>query len=193
MTSLLLSECLFPPAKAALTCKQHAKELLLKQKECNITINGMKRVLQSGIKRKDKMSSAVLQKRAAKLRVIIKRHKMDNATSKVTICNLEEKVATFDATLEQLKRSHENALIDLEQLKRSHENALIDLTMTHRSEIRSIHSQHFSSLLTEKQKLRLHMVNERQLQKNCTMKCWMPVNMQEMLASQHACPIISSH
>ena len=29
--------------KAAMTRKQHAKELLLQQKECNITINGMKR------------------------------------------------------------------------------------------------------------------------------------------------------
>ena len=67
-----------------------------------------------------------------------------------TISYLEEKVATLDTTLEHLKRSHEDALIDL--------------MMTHRSKIRSIHSQHFSNLLAEKQKLRLRMVNERQLQ-----------------------------
>ncbi len=106
-------------AKAAMTRKQHAKELLLQQRECDITINGMKRMLRSALKKEDKMNSAVLQKQAAKLRVIIKHfkrdnttsiatikcYKMDNATSKATICNLEEKVATFDASLEQLKRS----------------------------------------------------------------------------------------
>jgi hypothetical protein len=47
---------------------------------------------------------------------------------------------------------------------RSHENALIDLALTHQSKIRSIHSRHFSSLLAEKQKLQLRIVNERQLQ-----------------------------
>jgi hypothetical protein len=155
-------------AKAAITRKQHAKELLLQQRECDSTINGMKCTLQSALKRKDKMSSAILQKQAAKSKVIIKRYKRDgatltltsiatikqyerdNATSMATISYLEEKVATLDTTLEHLKRSHEDALIDL---------------MTkHRSKIRSIHSQHFSNLLVEKQKLRLRMVNERQLQ-----------------------------
>jgi len=77
------------------------------------------------------MSSAILQKQAAKLRVVIKqykrvnatltltsiatikRYKTENATSKATFCNLEEKMAAFEATLEQLKKSHENAMIDL--------------------------------------------------------------------------------
>jgi len=59
-------------------------------------------------------------------------------------------VATLDTTLEHLKRSHKDSLIDL--------------MTTHRSKICSIHSQHFSNLLAEKQKLRLCMVNERQLQ-----------------------------
>ena len=101
------------------------------------------------------MSSAILQKQAAKSRVIIKRYKRDNATltltsiatikqyerdnatSMATISYLEEKVATLDTTLEHLKRSHEDALIDL--------------MTTHRSKILSIHSQHFSNLLAEKQ------------------------------------------
>jgi hypothetical protein len=114
-----------------MTRKQHAKELLLQQRECDITINGMKRTLQSALKRKDKISSAILQKQAAKSRVVIKRYKrdnatltltsiatikcykMENATSKATICNLEAKMAAFEATLEQLKKSHENAMIDL--------------------------------------------------------------------------------
>ena len=96
------------------------------------------------------MSSAILQKQAAKPRVIIKRYKRDNATSIATISNLEEKVATLDATLEQLKGSNKNALIDL--------------ITTHQSKIQSIHSHHVSSLLAEKQKLQLCMVNERQLQ-----------------------------
>ena len=72
------------------------------------------------------MSSAILQKQAAKSRVIIKQYKSDNATQAAklrditkqyernnataiaTISNLEEKVATLDATMEQLKRSHED-------------------------------------------------------------------------------------
>jgi hypothetical protein len=57
-------------------------------------------------------------------------------------------VATLDVTLEQLKRSDKNALIDL--------------ITTHQSKVQSIHSHHFISLLTEKQKL--CMVYERQLQ-----------------------------
>jgi hypothetical protein len=166
-------------AKAAITRKQHAKELLITKKECDIAllitkkecdiallitkkecdiaIGGMKRRLRSTLKRKDKMSSAILRKRAAKSKVIIKksrvtikRYKTENATSEATICNLEEKVAAFESTLEQLKRSHENAMIDL--------------TTAHRRRVSSIHSRHFSSLIAEKQKLRLRMVNERQLQ-----------------------------
>ena len=107
-------------AKAAITWKQHAKELLLQQRECDNTINGMKRMLRSALKRKDKMSSAILQKQAAKLRVVIKqykrvnatltltsiatikRYKMENAASKATICNLEEKMAAFEATTPDL-------------------------------------------------------------------------------------------
>jgi len=114
-----------------MTCKQHAKELLLQQRECDITINGMKRTMRSALKRKNMMSSAILQKQAAKSRVVIKRYKrdnatltltsistikcykMENATSKATICNLEEKMAAFEATLEQLTISHESAMIDL--------------------------------------------------------------------------------
>ena len=161
---------------------------------------------------------AVLQKQAAKSSVTIKRYKMDNATSQSTICNLEEKVATFDATMEQLKRSHENAFLDL--------------TTTHGSRICSINYQHFSSLLAEKQKLQLCMSNEQQLQNRlynevlanrqdaivayksvrlsyylssqrlirmkewsgnyriaCTMKSWLIANMQELLTSQCNCPI----
>ena len=155
-------------AKAAITRKRLAKELLLHQRECDSTINGMKHMLRSALKRKDKMSSAILQKQAAKsrviikgyksdnatqaakLRVIIKQYERDNATSIATISNLEEKVATLDATLEQMKRSHKDALIDL--------------MTTHRCKICSIHSQHFSNLLAEKQKLRIRMVNGRQLQ-----------------------------
>jgi hypothetical protein len=67
-------------AKAAITLKRHAKELLLHQRECDITIKGMKHMLGSALKRKDKMSSAILQKQAAKSRVIIKAYKSDNAT-----------------------------------------------------------------------------------------------------------------
>ena len=155
-------------AKAAITRKQHAKELLITKKECDIAllitkkecdiaIGGMKRRLRSTLKRKDKMSSAILRKQAAKSKVIIKksrvtikRYKTENATSEATICNLEEKVAAFESTLEQLKRSHENAMIDL--------------TTAHRRRVSSIHSRHFSSLIAEKQKLRLRMINERQLQ-----------------------------
>ena len=114
------------------------------------------------------MSSAILQKQAAKLRVVIKRYKRDNATltltsiatikryktenatSKATICNREENLAAFEATLEQLKKSHENAMIDW--------------TTTHRRRVSSLYSRHFSSLAAEEQKLRLRMVNERQLQ-----------------------------
>ena len=91
----------------------------------------MKPMLRSALKRKDKMSSAILQKQAAKSRVIIKQYKRDNATltltsiatikhyktenatSKAAICNLEEKMAAFEATLEQLTISHESAMIDL--------------------------------------------------------------------------------
>jgi len=112
--------------KAFMTRKQHAKELLLKQRECDITIHGMKCTMLSALKRKDKINSSILQKQVAKSRVVIKRCKTDNATSKATICNLEQKVATFEATLEQLKRSHENAMIDL--------------MPTHRRKVRSIHS-----------------------------------------------------
>ena len=155
-------------AKAAITRKRLAKELLLHQRECDSTINGMKHMLRSALKRKDKMSSAILQKQAAKsrviikgyksdnatqaakLRVIIKQYERDNATSIATISNLEEKVATLDATLEQMKRSHKDALIDL--------------MTTHRCKICSIHSQHFSNLLAEKKKQRIRMVNGRQLQ-----------------------------
>ena len=43
----------------------------------------------------------------------IKCYKMENATPKATICNLEEKMAAFEATLEQLTISHESAMIDL--------------------------------------------------------------------------------
>ena len=114
------------------------------------------------------MSSAILQKQAAKLRVVIKQYKRDNATltltsiatikhyktenatSKAAICNLEEKMAAFEATLEQLKKSHEDAMIDL--------------TTTHRRRVSSIYSWHISSLTAEKQKLRHCMVNERQIQ-----------------------------
>ena len=141
----------------AVTRKQHAKELLLKEKECDIAVDGMKRRLQSTLKRNNKKSSVVLKKQAAKSRVIIaksrviiKRYKMDNARSKATMCNLEEKVAAFEDTLEQLKRSHENAMIDL--------------TATHRRRVRSIHSRHFNSLTTEKQKLRVRIADARQLQ-----------------------------
>ncbi len=151
-------------AKSAMTRKRHAKELLLQQRECDITIIGMKRTLRSALKRKDKMHSAVLQKQAAKSRVVFKRYKRENATSiatikryktedatsKATISNLEEKVAAFEATLEQLKRSHEDAMIDL--------------TTTHRRRVSYIHSRHFSSLSAEKQKLRLRIVDARQLQ-----------------------------
>ena len=86
-----------------LTCKQHAKELLLQQKECDITINGMKHMLRSALKRKDKMSLAILQKKAAKSRVIIKRYKRDNATSIATISNLEETVATINGMKHMLQ------------------------------------------------------------------------------------------
>ena len=144
-------------AKAAVTRKQHAKQLLLKEKECDITIDGMKRRLRSTLKRNNKKSSGILKKQAAKSRVmiaksrvIIKRYKMDNAKSKATICNLEEKVVAFEATLEQLKRSHEDAMIDL--------------TTTHRRRVSSIHSRHFSSLSTEKKKLLHRIVDAWQLQ-----------------------------
>ena len=72
-------------AKSAMTRKRHAKELLLQQRECDITIIGMKRTLRSALKRKDKMHSAVLQKQAAKSRVVFKRYKRENATSIATI------------------------------------------------------------------------------------------------------------
>ncbi len=75
---------------------------------------------------------------------------MDNARSKATMCNLEEKVAAFEDTLEQLKTSHENAMIDL--------------TATHRRRVCSIHSRHFNSLTLEKQKLQLRIADARQLQ-----------------------------
>jgi hypothetical protein len=90
-------------ANAAMTCKQHAKELLLQQKECDITINEMKYMLQSALKRKDKMSSAILQKQAATSRVIIKRYKRDNGTSIATISNLEEEVATINGMKHMLR------------------------------------------------------------------------------------------
>jgi hypothetical protein len=95
-------------AKAAVTRNQHAKQLLLKEKECDITIDGMKHRLWSTLKRKNKKSSVILKKQAAKSRdiiaksrVIIKRYKTDNAKSTANICNLEEKVVAFEATLEQ--------------------------------------------------------------------------------------------
>ena len=113
----------------------------------------------------DKMSSAILRKQAAKSKVIIKksrvsikRYKMEKATSEATICNLEEKVAAFESTLEQLKRSHENAMIDL--------------TTTHRRRVSYIHSWHFSSLSAEKQKLRLRIVDARQLHDACHPYTW---------------------
>ena len=98
--------------KAAKTRKRHAKELILQQRECDITINGMKHMLQSALKRKDKMNSAILQKQAAKSRVVMKRYKRDNATltltSIATIKRYKMENATSEATICKLEDLHES-------------------------------------------------------------------------------------
>jgi hypothetical protein len=97
-------------ANAAITCKRHAKELLL-------AVNEMVCTLRSTLKRNDKKISVVLKKQSAISRVTNKGYKMDYIKSKqinkrnlenhenvvseyaAKISKLEEKVAAFDATL----------------------------------------------------------------------------------------------
>ena len=72
-------------AKAAVTRKQHAKQLLLKEKECDITIDGMKHRLRSTLKRNNKKSSVILNKQAAKSRVssLLNRESSSSATRRI--------------------------------------------------------------------------------------------------------------
>ena len=67
-----------------------------------------------------------------------------------TISDLKIKVASFDATLHQLKKSHENDMMEL--------------ALAHRSKVHTIHARHASTIFEEKQKLRIRMVSNRQIQ-----------------------------
>jgi hypothetical protein len=66
-----------------------------------------------------------------------------------TISNIEMKVASFDATQHQLKKSHENDMMEL--------------ALAHRSKVHTIHACHASTIFEVKQKLRICMVSQWQL------------------------------
>jgi hypothetical protein len=67
-----------------------------------------------------------------------------------TSSDLEMKVASFDATQHQLKKSHENDMMEL--------------ALTHQNKVHAIHSCHASNIFDEEQKLRRRMVSQWQLQ-----------------------------
>jgi hypothetical protein len=134
-------------ATAITTRKQHTKELLLQQEECNIVVNDMKSEFQSKLKSNEK-------KYHAKSTRIIQREVKDAKSTVLayttTISDLKIKVASFDATLHQLKKSHENDMMEL--------------ALAHRSKVHTIHARHASTIFEEKQKLRIRMVSNRQIQ-----------------------------
>jgi len=73
-------------AKTAMTRKQHAKELLLQQRECDITINGLKRTLRSALKRRDKMSSAIVTLTASIVRTSQSNRNVGEFSTEKIVC-----------------------------------------------------------------------------------------------------------
>jgi hypothetical protein len=151
-------------ATAVTTHKRHTKELLLQQEECNIVVNDMKSKFRSTLKSNEKVVNDMKsefkstlrsnEKNHAKSTRIIQ-HEVKDAKSTVlayatTISNLKMKVASFDATQHQLKKSHENNMMEL--------------ALAHRSKVHTIHAHHASTIFEVKQKLRICMVSQRQLQ-----------------------------
>jgi hypothetical protein len=67
-----------------------------------------------------------------------------------TISDLKMKVASFDASQHQLKKSHENDMMEL--------------ALAHQSKAHTIHACHASTIFEVKQKLHICMVSQQQLQ-----------------------------
>jgi hypothetical protein len=166
------------------------KELLLQQEECNIVVNDMKSEFRSTLKSNEKvvndMKSEIKstlksnEKNHAKSTRIIQRE-VKEAKSTVlayatTISNLEMKVPSFDAAQHQLKKSHENDMMEL--------------ALAHQSKAHTIHARHASTIFEVKQKLRIRMISQRQYRIRYAMRFWIPISMGELCPSQSAHQIL---
>ncbi len=143
-------------ATAVTTRERHMKELLLQQEECNIVVNDMKSAFRSTLKSNEKVVNGMKSEfkstlksnennHAKSTRIIqreVKDAKSTVLTYATTISDLEMKVASFDATQHQLKKSHENDMMEL--------------ALAHPSKVHTIHACHASTIFEVKKIAYLH-------------------------------------
>jgi hypothetical protein len=141
-------------SKAATAHKRHQKKLKLQQMEFDDAINQMHSTLKDNNKKalrvcKRKQQNQELPSSISR-RIIISSEDGSKLVSAAKINDLEMKVAFFEKTQAELKKSHENAMAEL--------------MLSQQSKVEQLVSTHAINLEVEKSKLHQCLISEHQFQ-----------------------------